>query len=120
LEATRTTGNGKRATQGYKYARKIIDMPDDTVSLQISLDFRRSTRRNNEFILTMQSTKSDAHFSSSLNTTRRIWNNIPRETSQINSLTNFKEAMKKSSKFDFRKIFSSEKQYPVSFAVTNP
>jgi hypothetical protein len=81
----------RRATQEYKYARKVIDMPDDTISLQISLDARRSARRNHEFILATQPTKSDAR---PLNTIRRIWNNIPRETCQINSLTNFKKAMK--------------------------
>jgi hypothetical protein len=32
----------RRATQGYKYARKVIDMTDDTISLQISLDATRS------------------------------------------------------------------------------
>ena len=84
----------RRATQGYKYARKVIDMPDDTISLQISLDARRSARRNHAFILVTQPTKSDAHFSGSLNTIRRIWNNILRETCQINSLTNSKKAMK--------------------------
>uniref|UniRef100_A0A914DUK3 Transposase n=1 Tax=Acrobeloides nanus TaxID=290746 RepID=A0A914DUK3_9BILA len=85
---------GRRATQSYKYARKVIEMPDDTISLQISLDARRSARCNHEFILATQPTKWDAHFSGSLNTIRRIWNNLPRETCQINSLTNSKKAMK--------------------------
>uniref|UniRef100_A0A914DIC8 Uncharacterized protein n=1 Tax=Acrobeloides nanus TaxID=290746 RepID=A0A914DIC8_9BILA len=53
----------RRATQGYKHARKVIDMPDDTISLHISLDARRSARRNHESILAIQPTKPDVQFS---------------------------------------------------------
>uniref|UniRef100_A0A914CCV8 Uncharacterized protein n=1 Tax=Acrobeloides nanus TaxID=290746 RepID=A0A914CCV8_9BILA len=80
----------RRATQGYKYARKVIDMPDDNIK------YRCQKKRP---------TQSRIHTGNPTNeigrallrliyTSRKIWNNLLRETCQINSLTNFKKAMK--------------------------
>uniref|UniRef100_A0A914EBJ6 Uncharacterized protein n=1 Tax=Acrobeloides nanus TaxID=290746 RepID=A0A914EBJ6_9BILA len=68
----------RRATQGYKYARKVIDMPDNTISLQISLDVRRS-----EF---------EAVKSSSMNVNRRLWNAFPVDLKSENP-ARFKKAV---------------------------
>lgn len=89
----------RRAIQGFKYAKGISAMPGDTITLQSTLDNRRSERNNRPYAILVPATTLDAHLSSSLNAIRRIWNNSPQALCLMNGLPEFKNAISTSSLF---------------------
>ena len=60
-------------------------MPDGVITLQDSLDLRRSSQLKSEYVLAIPITQLDAHQTSSLNSIRRTWNNTPVELRRINN-----------------------------------
>lgn len=83
----------RRAIQGFKYSRGICAMPDDTITLQATLNNRRSERNCHPYSIFVPATTLDAHLTSSLNTIRRIWNNTPQDLVLMNGLPRFKYAI---------------------------
>ena len=75
-------------------------MPGGVITLQDSLDLRRSSRLKNEYVLAIPITHLDAHQTSSLNSIRRTWNNTPVELRRINNIKNFKNAVKSANAYD--------------------
>uniref|UniRef100_A0A914CWK3 Reverse transcriptase domain-containing protein n=1 Tax=Acrobeloides nanus TaxID=290746 RepID=A0A914CWK3_9BILA len=73
----------------YVYGRRTL--PENAFPVRI--EEKRSTRLGHGMELPLPTTSSTAVYSSSMNTTRRIWNALPAEVVRLGSLSQFKSAI---------------------------
>src|SRR3569623_1405959 len=84
----------KRALALHKAILGHCKLPDQAVMLCKDLNRRRTRRTGHELELIIPASTLEVATSSSLNTAKKIWNNLPADVVTITDLIRFKNAVK--------------------------
>uniref|UniRef100_A0A914D1Z8 Reverse transcriptase domain-containing protein n=1 Tax=Acrobeloides nanus TaxID=290746 RepID=A0A914D1Z8_9BILA len=84
----------KRAVLAHHYANGRRQIPDNAFVLKSSLDLRQSARASHGLELVLPATSLEAVCSSSVNSVRRIWNELPAEVATTHDLRQFKRLIR--------------------------
>jgi hypothetical protein len=90
----------KRALAMHHFTRGHRNLPNHAIVLCSKEDRRRTGRSSHEWELVMPVTSLEAVRSSSFNTSRQIWNQLPEEVDGIPDPVRFKNPVKTSILYD--------------------